>query len=123
MHTFQIYKTLPTFSPRQIPFLVRDFLLVLAFVNDCLIIFVLVLVSFTKLTLVLFWRRLVQYVHKLNRNNEVDASLNSLLRTLSDDYSIYRWFPNLTRAYDSNGRCPRQEFVFGILQLLIYLFI
>jgi len=28
------------------------------------------------------------------------------------------WFPNLTRAYDNNGRCPRQKFVFGILQLL-----
>jgi len=27
------------------------------------------------------------------------------------------WFPNLTRAYDNNGRCPRQKFVFGILQL------
>src|SRR6218665_2949214 len=26
------------------------------------------------------------------------------------------WFPNLTRAYDINGRCPRQKFVFGILQ-------
>src|SRR6218665_1641844 len=25
--------------------------------------------------------------------------------------------PNLTRAYDNNGRCPRQKFVFGILQL------
>jgi len=23
----------------------------------------------------------------------------------------------LTRAYDNNGRCPRQKFVFGILQL------
>jgi len=29
------------------------------------------------------------------------------------------WFPNLTRAYDNNGRCPRQKFVFGILQLLL----
>ena len=28
------------------------------------------------------------------------------------------WFPNLTRAYDNNGRCPRQKFVFGILQLI-----
>ena len=28
------------------------------------------------------------------------------------------WFPNLTRFYDNNGRCPRQKFVFGILQLL-----
>ena len=28
------------------------------------------------------------------------------------------WFPNLTRAYDNNGRCPSQKFVFGILQLL-----
>src|SRR6218665_3427535 len=27
------------------------------------------------------------------------------------------WFPNLMRAYDNNGRCPRQKFVFGILQL------
>src|SRR6218665_2573943 len=27
------------------------------------------------------------------------------------------WFPNFTRAYDNNGRCPRQKFVFGILQL------
>ena len=26
-------------------------------------------------------------------------------------------FPNLTRAYDNNGRRPRQKFVFGILQL------
>src|SRR6218665_3853552 len=24
------------------------------------------------------------------------------------------WFPNLTRAYENNGRCPRQKFVFGI---------
>src|SRR6218665_1793461 len=30
------------------------------------------------------------------------------------------WFPNLTRAYDNNGRCPRQKFVLGILQLLLY---
>src|SRR6218665_2803070 len=29
-----------------------------------------------------------------------------------------RWFPSLTRAYDINGRCPRQKLVFGILQLL-----
>jgi len=29
------------------------------------------------------------------------------------------WFPNLTRAYDSNGRCPRQKFVFGILNYLL----
>ena len=29
------------------------------------------------------------------------------------------WFPNLTRAYDNNGRCPRQKFDFGILQLRI----
>src|SRR6218665_3213602 len=29
------------------------------------------------------------------------------------------WFPNLTRAYDNNGRRPRQKFVFGILQLLV----
>src|SRR6218665_832232 len=28
------------------------------------------------------------------------------------------WFPNLTRAYDNNGRCPRQKFVFGIIQPL-----
>ena len=28
-------------------------------------------------------------------------------------------FPNLTRAYDNNGRCPRQKFVFCILQLLL----
>jgi len=26
-------------------------------------------------------------------------------------------FPVLTRAYDNNGRCPRQKLVFGILQL------
>ena len=25
-------------------------------------------------------------------------------------------FPVLTRAYDNNGRCPRQKLVFGILQ-------
>src|SRR6218665_905524 len=31
-------------------------------------------------------------------------------------YNSY-WFPNLTRAYDNNGRCPRQKLVFGILQL------
>ena len=29
------------------------------------------------------------------------------------------WFPNLTRAYDNNGRCPRQKFVLGILQLYV----
>src|SRR6218665_3915798 len=27
-------------------------------------------------------------------------------------------FPVLTRAYDNNGRCPRQKLVFGILQLI-----
>src|SRR6218665_3253762 len=27
------------------------------------------------------------------------------------------WFPNLTRAYDNNGRCPRQKFVFGIFSV------
>src|SRR6218665_393417 len=31
------------------------------------------------------------------------------------------WFPNLTRAYDNNGRCPRQKFVFGILQLFCWM--
>jgi len=30
-------------------------------------------------------------------------------------------FPNLTRAYGNNGRGPRQKFVFGILQRLIYM--
>ena len=30
------------------------------------------------------------------------------------------WFPSLTRAYDNNGRCPRQKFVFGILQLTFF---
>src|SRR6218665_2083633 len=24
---------------------------------------------------------------------------------------LFGWFPNLTRAYDNNGRCPRQKFV------------
>src|SRR6218665_307562 len=32
--------------------------------------------------------------------------------------SINCRFPVLTMAYDNNGRCPRQKFVFGILQLL-----
>ena len=32
---------------------------------------------------------------------------------------INGWFPNLTRAYDNNGRCPRQKFVLGILQLFL----
>src|SRR6218665_166898 len=27
------------------------------------------------------------------------------------------WFHNLTRAYDNNGRCPRQKLVFGILYM------
>ena len=33
-------------------------------------------------------------------------------------YALYG-FPVLTRAYDNNGRCPRQKFVFGILQLIL----
>ena len=32
---------------------------------------------------------------------------------------VVGWFPVLTRAYDNNGRCPRQKLVFGILQLWI----
>src|SRR6218665_2745955 len=45
-----------------------------------------------------------------------DASISTMImRVLS-----LVWFPNLTRAYDNNGRCPRQKFVFGILQLYIY---
>ena len=39
-------------------------------------------------------------------------------------YSTYSYwlvgFPVLTRAYDNNGRCPRQKLVFGILQLYYY---
>src|SRR6218665_10102 len=48
-------------------------------------------------------------------------------KILARIYSIQKspdgWFPNLTRAYDNNGRCPRQKFIFGILQHIYLLFI
>jgi len=28
-------------------------------------------------------------------------------------------FPSLTRAYDNNGRCPRQKFVFCLLMIKV----
>src|SRR6218665_3057018 len=43
---------------------------------------------------------------------------NYMRRTL-DGVHCAGWFPNLTRAYDNNGRCPRQKLVFGILQLIL----
>src|SRR6218665_2494231 len=44
----------------------------------------------------------------------------------ADTVSAQVWFPNLTRAYDNNGRCPRQKFIFGIFvnsvdRYLVYL--
>jgi len=38
-----------------------------------------------------------------------DASISKMICV------ILSGFPVLTRAYDNNGRCPRQKFVFGIL--------
>ena len=48
--------------------------------------------------------------------------MTTMADALDKNIIIYfGWFPNLTRAYDNNGRCPRQKFVFGILQLNIKL--
>src|SRR6218665_447317 len=41
-------------------------------------------------------------------------------RLIDEQHSTSDDFPVLTRAYDNNGRCPRQKFVFGILQLCYY---
>ena len=45
----------------------------------------------------------------------------SQLITFISDLVQVGWFPNLTRACDNNGRCPRQKFVFGIIQLIVQL--
>src|SRR6218665_1194546 len=48
-----------------------------------------------------------------------DYSVSLSLPYLPFSVLCVGWFPNLTRAYDNNGRCPRQKFVLGILQLLV----
>src|SRR6218665_2759298 len=50
---------------------------------------------------------------KKSTNSSLIQALFSVLNT-----HLSWWYPNLTRAYDNNGRCPRQKFVFGILQLI-----
>src|SRR6218665_1683281 len=45
--------------------------------------------------------------YHLGRCNVRTAINHSIL----DPNQRLGWFPNLTRAYDNNGRCPRQKFV------------
>src|SRR6218665_546138 len=51
------------------------------------------------------------------RSWEKTQAVATLSMTETSSSQFAGWFPNLTRAYDNNGRCPRQKFVLGILQL------
>ena len=58
--------------------------------------------------------------HLVLSNSGMSSLLHSSYRWWIVSINTDGWFPNLTRAYDNNGRCPRQKFVFGILQLYVY---
>ena len=56
--------------------------------------------------------------HSLHPSRERGGGRKGCLRNIC---WLIGWFPNLTRAYDNKGGCPRQKFVIGISQLLLFI--
>ena len=75
------------------------------------------LVSFGRTISPRFWEK-TQGVATLLTS--LENSVQNLYQTA--DHSVDQvGFPVLTRAYDNNGRCPRQKLVFGILHITYYI--